>query len=223
MDGIILITSKVNTSYLKILEDRNIPAVLIDNDLPDCKFDIVKIDNFHGGKMATEYLITLGHIDIACITGPYKENISYRRVEGFKQALRENNLSINDEFIIAGKFDVSSGAQCANILFNMDKIPTAIFACNDQMAVGVIQSAAAHDLNVPDDISVIGFDDINLARYTVPPLTTIGQPLREIGKQAINCILEKIQNPKKNPRVITLNLRLEVRGSTKKNDQEILI
>ncbi|MDO9546105.1 MAG: LacI family DNA-binding transcriptional regulator [Pelolinea sp.] len=216
VDGIILISPKIDTSYLKILEERNIPVVLVDNESPEGNYDVVKIDNYLGGKMAADHLIALGHKRIACISGPFMHNITYERVEGYKDSLREHGLIVDEKMILTGNFDVASGLQCANNFFEMDERPTAIFACNDQMAVGVIQSAAAHNLKVPDDISLVGFDDINLSRYTVPPLTTISQPLHEIGEQALNCMIEKIKDPNKSPKTITLNLRLAERQSTKR-------
>ncbi len=220
VDGIIMISPKISPSYLKILSERNIPVVLVDNESPYCNIDVIKVDNYRGGKIATEHLISLGHKRIACITGPYIENPSYDRVKGYKDALIEHEICMDEELILAGNFDMASGVQCADVLFEKKEKPTAIFACNDLMAVGVIQSAATHNLRVPEDLSVIGFDDITLAKHLVPPLTTIKQPLREIGEQALNCMMEIIEDPNKVCRTITLKVRLEKRESTQRIEKE---
>jgi len=215
VDGIILISPKISTSYLKILDERNIPVVLVDNESPGGELDVIKVDNYRGGKIAAEHLISLGHKKIACISGPFTDNPSYDRVKGYKDVLIKHGIDVDEDLILAGNFDVISGVQCADVLFEKKEKPTAIFACNDLMAVGVIKSATAHNLRVPEDLSVIGFDDISLAKYTVPPLTTIKQPMHEIGEQALNCMMEIIKNPNKACRTITLNVRLEERQSTK--------
>lgn len=220
VDGIILISPKVSESYLRILNDRNIPVVLVDNEASSEVMDVIKIDNYNGGVLATEHLISLGHNRIACITGPFTENPSYDRVRGYKDTLNKHGIDVDKNLIQAGNFDVISGVRGADRLFENNTKPTAIFACNDLMAIGVIQSAATHSLRVPEDISVVGFDDINIAKYIVPPLTTIKQPMREIGEQAINCMIEIINKPNKNGRTIILNVRLEERQSTKKKTCE---
>jgi len=220
VDGIILISPKISTSYLKILDERNIPVVLVDNESPGGEIDVIKADNYHGGKIAAEHLISLGHKKIACISGPFKDNPSYDRVEGYKDALMDHGIGVDEDLILAGNFDVISGVQCADVLLEKNEKPTAIFACNDLMAVGVIKSASTHNLRVPEDLSVVGFDDISLAKYIVPPLTTIKQPMREIGEQAINCMMEKIKNPNKACRTITLNVRLAERQSTQMIEKE---
>ena len=214
VDGIILISPKNCNAYLKILEDRNIPVVLVDNESPGCDVDMIGVDNYRGGLMATEHLISLGHEKIACTTGPFTDNPSYDRVRGYRDALNKHGIEVDEDLLIAGNFDVISGVQAANILLEKGQRPTAIFACNDLMAIGVIQSAAAHNLIVPKDLSVVGFDDITLAKYIVPPLTTVKQPLREIGEQALNSMIEIIKNPNKACRTITLSVRLEERQST---------
>jgi LacI family transcriptional regulator len=220
VDGIILISPKISSAYLKILDERNIPVVLVDNISPSGDIDVVKVDNYMGGKIATEHLVSLGHKKIACITGPFTENPSYDRVRGYKDVLIEHGIDVVEDLILAGNFDAVSGVQCADVFLEKEERPTAIFACNDLMAVGVLQSAAAHNLRVPEDLSVIGFDDIRLAKYLVPPLTTIKQPLREIGEQALNSMMGIIEDPKKACRTITLNVRLEKRGSTQIKTEE---
>ena len=215
-DGIILISPKISTNYLKILEERNLPVVLVDNDSPGNGMDVIMVDNFRGGELAAEHLLSLGHTRIACVSGPFMYNPSFDRVKGFQAYLAEHNNKMPDEYIQKGNFDVYSGVDCANTLLELPDPPTAIFACNDMMAMGVIQSAAKHGLQVPEDLSVIGFDDISMAEYYVPPLTTIRQPMHEIGSESLNAMMESINNPNKSYKKITLDVQLIKRDSTKK-------
>ena len=127
---------------------------------------------------------------------------------------------MRDDYLCRGKFDVISGVECADTLLEKEDCPTAIFACNDLMALGAIQSAAKHSLRVPDDLSIVGFDDISFAKYINPPLTTIRQPLHEIGQAAVKSIIDVIKNPKKTFQTITLNVRLIERQSSKALEKE---
>lgn len=216
VDGIILISPKISASYLSLLEEREIPVVLVDNESPDANIDVIMVDNYHGGKLATEHLISLGHEKIACIAGPFTGNPTYDRVQGYKDTLIAHGITVRDDFILSGNFDVVSGVQCADTLLEKEEKPTAIFACNDMMAMGVIQSAVKHNLRVPDQLSVVGFDDISMAQYIVPPLTTIKQPLHEIGEAAVNSMMEVIKNPNKANKTIVLDVSLIERQSAKK-------
>ena len=214
MDGIILISPKISTEYLKILDDREIPVVLVDNESPGNRMDVIMVDNFQGGKLAAEHLIGLGHEKIACIMGPFTDNPSFERVKGYQAAFNEKNISIPADYLRKGNFDVYSGVDCADALLEMADPPTAIFACNDMMAMGAIQSVVKHGLRVPEDISVVGFDDVSMAEYFVPSLTTIRQPMHEIGSEALKAMMESISQPDKSHRRITLDVHLIERDST---------
>jgi len=215
VDGIILISPKISTDYLKILEDRDIPVVLVDNESPGNRMDVIMADNFQGGRLAAEHLTKLGHEKIACISGPFVDNPSYERVKGFLAVLKEKGLPMHEEYMRKGNFDVYSGVDRGKELVEMEDPPTAIFACNDMMAMGAIQAVVKHGLRVPDDISVVGFDDISMAEYFVPALTTIRQPMHEIGSEALKAMMESINIPDKSHRKITLDVHLIERDSTK--------
>jgi DNA-binding LacI/PurR family transcriptional regulator len=116
--------------------------------------------------------------------------------------------------IVRGDFNVISGLNCANQLLEMENRPTAIFACNDLMAMGVMQSAFRHGLRIPEDLSVVGFDDIYWSKYATPPLTTVKLPIHQMAEEAINCFLDRLEKPDRACRTVTLEVQLEKRGST---------
>jgi LacI family transcriptional regulator len=214
VDGIILVSSMIFPTRMISVGDGSLPIILIDHDCPGYDFDTILIDDFYAGKLATEHLIQLGHERIACITGS-KENIpSYKRVYGYKAALEEHNLEVDPALIVRGDFNIISGVNCTNRLLEMENRPSAIFACNDLMAMGVMQSAFNHGIKIPDDLSVVGFDDIYWSKYTVPPLTTIKLPIHQLAEEAVNCFLNRIENPDNAFRSVTLEVQLEKRLST---------
>jgi DNA-binding LacI/PurR family transcriptional regulator len=155
----------------------------------------VSLDDVTGGVTATRHLIDLGHRRIALITGPMVEDCSQDRYAGYQQALRAAGIPFNPELVLSGDWTATSGYKAFMQLTKRQALPSAVFAQNDRMAVGVLRAARELGLLVPEDLSVIGFDDIPLASYFDPPLTTIGQDLCSIGRQAarllIRIILEK--------------------------------
>ena len=188
-----------------------VDRVPVENKLPIAR---VEIDNEKAAYSATEFLIKLGHKDIACITGPLNTRIAQQRLEGYKKALRDNDLPVSDELIVEGTFKLDSGFRGVDVLLER-KVPfTAIFANNDLMAIGAIKALRKRNLQVPEDISVIGFDGIPLSEYIEPALTTVVQPIYEMGKTAANLLLEGIKRGVEPKDHIVLDTRIEVREST---------
>lgn len=214
VDGILFIAAGVSTDHIGMLLRRQIPVVVVDRNLSDVAVDAVLTDNRGGGYLATKYLVELGHRRIACITGPSDVTPSAERVAGYRQALQEAGIPADEELVIRGNFDYESGYAAAETLLSLSPRPTAIFACNDLMAVGVLSAANRHGLRIPDDLSVIGFDDVRLASFTVPLLTTVGQPKHEIGVLAATWLLERIEQPDQPPRKRMLDVSLKVRQTT---------
>lgn len=173
----------------------------------------VMIDNFAAAALATEHLLSLGHQRIACITGPLNTHSSSQRLAGLERALSEQNITINPDYIIEGDHEMEAGLNGAKQLLKLENPPTAIFCFNDEMAIGAIASIQEQGQKVPQDISVIGFDDIRFSRYTNPPLTTIAQPTEQIGEQ---CMLQLLNQIKGEPseQYIELPVKLVERGST---------
>ena len=213
VDGIILVSSTIFPTRKIPVGDGSIPLILIDHDCPGYDFDTVVIDDFYAGRLATEHLVKLGHKRIACITGGREYLPSYKRVHGYKAVLEENGIAYDPQLVARGDFNIISGMNCANRLLELENPPTAIFAVNDLMAMGVMQSAFNHSLLIPHDLSVVGLDDIYWSKYTVPPLTTIKLPIHQLAEEAVKCFISRMENPDKACRTVTLEVHLEVRGS----------
>ncbi|MDK2981238.1 MAG: LacI family transcriptional regulator [Chloroflexota bacterium] len=214
VDGIILVSSMIFPTKMISVGDGSLPIILIDHDCPGYDFDTVLIDDFYAGKLATEHLIQLGHQRIACITGSKETIPSYKRVYGYKAALEAAGLEYDPALVVRGDFNIISGVNCTNRLLELENRPTAIFACNDLMAMGVMQSAYVKGLRIPDDLSVVGLDDIYWSKYTVPPLTTIKLPVHQLAEEAVKSFLSRVESPDKASRTVTLEVHLENRAST---------
>jgi LacI family transcriptional regulator len=196
------------------LLSEGIPVVLIDRELKNSEVDAVLTDNQQGGYIATRHLIELGHKHIACIAGPSNITPGYERINGYRKALEEFGLQYNEKYVLYGDYHPESGLQITREFLNSTPRPTAIFALNDLMALGALRAAAEANYSVPESLAIIGFDDIELACYTNPPLTTISQPKQEMGAQAIHLLSDRISNKMVSPRRILLQPRLIVRDST---------
>jgi len=216
VDGIILVAAGKSSDKIQKLVERKMPLVMVDRDSPNVRTDSIQINNGMCGGVAVEYLIALGHQKIACITGPRDVTPSFDRVDGYKKALSKNKISIKDAYIIKGDFKPHGGYLAGYKLLEMEDPPTAVFACNDLMAYGVMRAATEKGINCPDDLSVVGFDDIYLSTYINPPLTTIKQPRIEMGEEAVSSLLQRIKNPDRLARNIILEAGLVIRSSTKK-------
>lgn len=195
VDGILLISTGSFERSSKLLSENNTPVVMVDRFADFDTVDEIFTDNRKGGYLATHYLLSLGHTRIGCITGPSHLTPSAVRVKGYEDALIEAGLVPDPGLIATGDFQHKGGYDAAVTLLQVDDKPTAIFACNDLMAVGAIAALLENGHRVPQDISVIGYDDIPLASYANPPLTTIAQPAREIGHLAVERLLQRLDNP----------------------------
>jgi len=213
VDGLIFVAVGMgNQDLLRVLHSA--PVIVVDRDLPGVDVDAVLVDNLSGGYQATRHLIELGHRRIACITGPSETTPSADRVTGYRRALVEAGLPVDETLIVRGDFQFASGFTGAKALLAHRNPPTAILACNDLMAVGCIAAATELGQQVPAELSVVGFDDITLASYTTPPLTTVSQPIEEIGRLATQLLIRRIQTPDSPRERHMLPTRLVVRGST---------
>jgi LacI family transcriptional regulator len=195
VDGIIFVAAGDHTKSLSVLLGRGVPFVVIDRDLPDAKVDAVLADNRQGGYLATRHLLGLGHRRIACISGPSNVTPSAERVTGYRQALAEADLPVQESLILRGDFHLESGWRAASELLRRPAPPSAVFACNDLMAIGVMRAAAELARRIPEDLAVVGFDDIELSAYAVPPLTTVVQPTSDMGRRAVQLLMDRIGDP----------------------------
>jgi LacI family transcriptional regulator len=213
VDGVILVATGDGLGSLPALS-RRLPIVAVDRVLPGAEIDAVLTDNRHGGYLATQHLLDLGHRRIACITGPSHLTLSAERVVGYRDALTQAGIAVAETWLVRGDFHPESGRNGALALLERPDAPTAIFACNDLMAIGILRTAAEFGLRVPEDLSVVGFDDIELASYTYPQLTTIVQPKVEMGRRAVQLLTERIAERTRVPRREMCEPVLVVREST---------
>lgn len=217
VDGIIFLSTGESTdliSTLQKLQELERPVVIVDRVVPGAYIDSVMTDNTEGGWLATSHLIQLGHRRIGCISGPSALSPSADRLTGYRKALAENDIPVDESLIVGGDFHYQGGYTNTINLLRSDNAPSAIFALNDLMAVGAIAAARKMGKRVPEELSVIGFDDIALASYTCPQLTTIAQSKYEMGILATNLLFDRIRNSSLHPRFRTLETSLVIRKST---------
>jgi LacI family transcriptional regulator, xylobiose transport system transcriptional regulator len=213
--GVILVLSDLPAEQKRQLKTRNIPFVLVDptgDPAPDVPS--VGSANWSGGVLATQHLIDLGHRDIAMITGPDDMMCSRARLSGFRSALESAGIPVREDLIMTGEFHREDGLARGGELLSRPNPPTAIFAGSDLQALGVYEAARARGLRIPEDLSVVGYDDLQFAGWAGPPLTTVRQPLTEMAEQATRLVLRlRDRNPAESLRV-DLATRLVVRDST---------
>lgn len=214
VDGIIIDSITNDEKIIKILNKINIPIVMIDRYLENLNIDFIHTDDYTGGYIGTDYLIKLGHEKIACVSGiSFKSHSFYQRYFGYEKAFKENNLKINNEYIITKYFQLSDGFETLKELMSLKEKPTAIFYFGDIMAIGALSSANKLGFKVPDDISILGYDDIEMTKYTIPPLTTIAQEKYELGKKSVERIIDKLNTDKKENKRIIIKPELIIRES----------
>lgn len=192
-----------------------IPTVVLDLGEPNFPCDKIQDNSFLGGYLATQHFIEKGHTQIACITGFLNKQASKMRLLGYKKAMQEARLDIKSRWIVSADFECAGGMQAFDKIYNSGTLPSAIFVCNDMMAMGVISAASKRGLRVPDDLSIIGYDDIQLAEFLIPPLTTIHQAKFNLGRQAFNTLLDKIKTQRSEDVDIDLEPILITRSSVK--------
>ena len=214
VDGIIFVAAGLSEENINNLQKRGVPSVLVDRQVQGVQIDSVFADNQAGGFLAVNHLVGLGHTAIACITGPRGVRSSSERIAGYRQALEAAGIHPDPGWVVEGDFQVQSGYAGAERLLKIDNTPSAIFACNDLMAIGAYRYAHEKQLRIPQDLSIIGFDDIRLAEFTNPPLTTIRQSKTKMGAQAAELLLGRIANGSQSFRQEIIPVQLVERAST---------
>ncbi len=191
VDGVILMLPSISEQIRDLIKRIKIPIVLINGYNNIEQVSSVGIDNFQGAYSITNFLIkNKGYNEIAFIKGPETNADARLRLKGYKAALKDNNIKINDEWIVEGNFTIKSGELAASRLLSLIKKPSAIFAANDMMAAGCYRVVDAMGLKIPDDVAVVGFDHIPLSEFLSPKLTTVHVPADEIGRKAAQLLLE---------------------------------
>jgi LacI family transcriptional regulator len=214
VDGLIVFSLGDDKQLSVLLAETNVPQILLDREVDQIKADLVKVDHEAGGWIATRHFIDLGHRRIACITGPLDLTSARQRLHGYRRALNEAGLEVNPQWEVEGGFTSENGYLAMQRLLVLGHRPSAVFASNDLMALGALCAATRHGLRVPQDISVVGFDDIALAAYTSPPLTTVAQPKHQLGSMAANFLMDRIVHPDRPLRREIFQPQLCLRQST---------
>jgi len=219
VDGIIIVPTGKNAGYINNLLQSNIKIVLVDRLIEGVDCDAVLVDNEKGAYTAVKYLIDKGYKKIAIIDGLIDVTTGKERLKGYLRALNENNISRNDDFIKIKDFKKRSGIMFANELLENKNKPEAIFVANLDLTLGALLSIKSLGLKIPDDIAVIGFDDSDWAQILESPLTTISQPVYDLGTTAAEMLIKNIENDnsKKEKLIVTLNTKLIERDSVIKN------
>jgi LacI family transcriptional regulator len=213
--ALIAVTGVYTPAYLNALTRAGLPLVVLDPlHLPHSEVNSVGSTNFAGGLAATGHLLGLGHRRIAYLGGPALAACNQARMHGYRAALEEVKVPILAARIRSGEFTFRTGLAGAASLLDLDEPPTAVFAGNDEIALGVIEAARARGMRVPEDLSVVGFDDTLIARTASPPLTTVRQPLREMGAVALRTALRLADGEKVESHHVELATELVVRAST---------
>jgi len=190
---------------------ENVPLVCLDRPLAEWTGDYIGVDNEAGAYVGTQYLVRLGHRRLAMISGPLSIRNAQERLAGFRRALAEASLS--ELAVEQAGFDRPSGLEAARRLVQLTPGPSAIFAANDLLAVGALAALREKGLRCPDDVAVVGFDDLELAAFTDPPLTTVAQPGYTMGRCAAEALFQRLQHPETAAQRVILDTELKIRRS----------
>ncbi|WGE89810.1 HTH-type transcriptional repressor PurR [Actinobacillus arthritidis] len=222
VDGVLVMCSEYTRDSLELFNGTNIPMVVMDWGKTDEHSDRILDNSYEGGYLATRHLIENGHKKIGVIAGHLNKTTAKERFEGFLKAMEEANLPVHDEWIFEGDFEPESGFEQVNNLLRLEKLPTAIFCFSDTIALGAISALSERGLYVPQDISIIGYDNIHSSRFYSPPLTTVHQSKSRLGVTALNLLLERIKTDKTlyQPQTIEFHPELVLRRSVRNLNQK---
>ena len=213
IDGVLLLVPFYPDKYLATLRGQRFPHVVIDQNENTGSSPKVTANNYQGAQAATRYLLELGHRRIGFLQGIPEIASTHERFLGYQQVLAEYGLEVDMQLVKEGHFDQQRSFAAATKLLALPEPPTAIFATNDASGIGVLQAARHADVRVPKDLSIIGFDDVPRASHTYPALTTVHQPLIEMGKTAVSLLLQYIAHPERAVQHITFDTHIVVRDT----------
>ena len=218
VDGVLVAPTNAYVAQDRLIR-RQFPLVYLDRIPPGFTGSAVVINNLEAAYDATRHLIALGQRRLAIITGSLNLSTGQDRLEGFRKALQQAGLPLHDEYLQRGDFQLESGHSCGLRLLQLPMPPTAIFCCNNQMTLGLMRALSQLGVNCPERVSVLGFDDFEWAANFRPRLTSVAQPALEMGKQATQMLLRKIESVKERDKgyeekVVVLAAELRVRDST---------
>lgn len=217
VDGIILTKSKFENqndteACMKVIRELRVPIMLTDRVPSEFSAGAVLTNDYLGGRIAVQHLLDLGHRNIGCISGHTYDESTIHRIRGYKDAMEAAGLAYDPSLIFEGDWQIDSGMKALPYL--LGKQVTAIFAFNDMMAYGVYKQARNYNLRIPEDLSVVGFDDLTFSDLIDPPLTTLEYPVTSMAQAVVDCILAKIDGKSVSGSSLVFDPILKVKGST---------
>ena len=217
VDGLLICPVGIEYNHIKKISEKQIPVVIIDRYMADLDFPSVVSDNYRGALEAINYLVGNGHRQIAFIQGLAGTTVNNDRVKGYCDALQNHNIPINANYIVGDSFGIDNGYISTKLLLSMSDRPTAIFSVSNLVSLGVLRALQEENLKVPDDISIISFDDQVYSDFLATPITTIKQPQTEMGRIACKLLINQIEFDSQYPnKTIVLPNKLIIRRSVKK-------
>jgi DNA-binding LacI/PurR family transcriptional regulator len=215
IDGMLIINENRKIRNLDALKQEGVPFVLVNRYLDDPSAPCVAPDDIGGGRMATEHLLQLGHRRIGIVTGSPRVAATTDRLAGYRQALQAFNVPFDPHLVEAGLFQqgIETGTRCGERLLSLANRPTAIFALSDELAMGVIQAARARGLRLPEDLAVVGYDNVTFSAHLNPPLTTVAQNPYAIGSTACRMLVDMLEGRRPEKANVLIPVRLIARDS----------
>lgn len=214
IDGLLLSSAGDSEALAGLFRHASVPAVTVDRLVPGARADRVSVNNQLGAHEAVRHLLSLGHRRIGCVSGPAEFEVTQERVAGWRRALQEAGIDARPEWLVESDFSSAGGHQAVKSLLRRQPELTAVFAGNDLMALGALRAAAELGLNVPRQLSVVGFDAIELGSFIHPALTTVGCSIKDLGREAGRALIERIEHPQAPLKDLQLTPRLVLREST---------
>jgi LacI family transcriptional regulator len=219
--GLILMTAMDSEELIPVLDGMQCPVVLLNRYIHSYESDVVLVDNYQGGYMVAQHLTELGHRHIGFLAGPELSTASSERGKGFRQGLEDAGIKLKSSDIAYGNLQMPSGYEYGKKISRMKRRPTAIFAGNDLMALGIIQALSEEGIRVPEDISIVGYDDLPVTSVSPIALTTVRQPQSQMGEVAMSMLIERIQGSQAGSRRVVYQPQLIIRKTTANRNKEI--
>ena len=215
IDGMLVINEYQVIRDLAALKEENFPLVFVNRKINDPEIHCVSSDNAQGGRLAAAHLIGLGHRRIGVVTGKFNLASTHERLEGHKGALEQHGIPFNEELVREGLFElgIESGQRCGEALLALSDRPTAIFAFSDELAIGVMQAARARGLRIPEDLAIVGYDNMEYSAHLSPRLTTIAQSPHTIGSAACRMLVDILNGRQAEENKILIPVKLVIRDS----------
>ncbi|KDN54199.1 LacI family transcriptional regulator [Flavobacterium seoulense] len=214
IDGLIVAPIHGRDKGVENLVKKNIAVVCIDRGLTEVDVDIVKVDNDEGAFKAIDHLLSIGHRRIAFISGNFKIPTYIDRLAGYKRALSKYGVPFDESLIFVRNTDYKSGFELANRILDLEERPSAIFSGNNLLTLGALEAIHGRNINIPEEISIVGFDDMPWSISLNPPLTAVRQPGFDMGRKAAEMLYERILNPSNKKEKVILDTELMLRKST---------